>query len=540
MAFNIDSSVFRQTQKSGLRPTDPRAFTASASGLYQLGQSIQDVGQMGVQYASAQQALHNDNLKVQGEQKFTKFMQKGLLDAEFGELQADGTRKLPDVVQMGPQAIKRMTAEQKKLLKGIPALRKAGFLKTTNAQILAANGKLAGLANGRVKKASQGLDIDFKNDYLSYAGQLNPEELERGTQNYERRLARGALSGVYDPADVAKLRDVFREDVADTVENHKTAVMFSGKFTTADVEQRAQEIAANLDLNPKEKDARQTALWENSMRITRQRQTALEAVAKAKSEEQRINLFSMYVSDRLNPDGTKGPQQNDLDTAIKNGLRHAPTIKTVQKDINDNKAKAELGLEDNSPAQGYLNDLEKLKFKALSNNWTAPQLLDHINVLKKKVNEEYVNDKTRKLTKRELGEINKESNDILEGFRSEGRRNLDASKVEAEKMLKRLFGGSDQFADKYNSKRNELLADTILSANILIERGVDATIAVEKVRVLATTVEAEGITEFKADKFDLILDKARRGKLSPDDRFILEAMTTRQTKRNPPAKKSKE
>ena len=536
----IDYSTFQQTKKSGLRQTDSRAFTASAEGLARLGESMQDVGQMGVQYASAQQALHNDNLKVQGEQKFTKFMQKNLLNAEFGELQADGTRKLPDVVQMGPKAIKRMTTEQQKLLKGIPALRKAGFLKTTNAQILAANGKLAGLANTRVKKDSQGLDIDFKNDYLSYAGQLNPEELARGTQNYERRLARGALSGVYDPADVAKLRDVFREDVADTVENHKTAVMFSGSFTTADVEQRAQEIAANLDLNPKEKDARQTALWENSMRITRQRQTALEAVAKAKSEEQRINLFSMYVSDRLNPDGTKGPQQNDLDEAIKNGLRHASTIKTVQKDINDNKAKAELGLEDNSPAQGYLNDLGKLKFKALSKNWTAPQLLDHINVLKKKVNEEYINDRNKMLTKRELGEINKASNDILEGFRSEGRRNLDASKIEAEKTLTRLFGGSDQFADKWNSNRNELLTDTILSANILIERGEDATIAVEKVRVLATSRESEGIQTFSADKFESILDKARRGKLSPDDRFILEAMTTRQTNRNTPDKKSKE
>ena len=68
----IDYSTFQQTKKSGLRQTDSRAFTASAEGLARLGESISNVGEMGVQYASAQQALHNDNLKVQGEQNFTK------------------------------------------------------------------------------------------------------------------------------------------------------------------------------------------------------------------------------------------------------------------------------------------------------------------------------------------------------------------------------------------------------------------------------------------------------------------------------------
>lgn len=58
MAFNIDRSVFQQNQKSGLRQTDPRAFTAGAQGLIQLGQGLQDVGDAGAKFALAEnQAL---------------------------------------------------------------------------------------------------------------------------------------------------------------------------------------------------------------------------------------------------------------------------------------------------------------------------------------------------------------------------------------------------------------------------------------------------------------------------------------------------
>ena len=59
MAFNIDTSVFRQNQKSGLRQTDPRAFTAAAAGLTQLGQGLQDVGDAGAKFALAEQNAFN-------------------------------------------------------------------------------------------------------------------------------------------------------------------------------------------------------------------------------------------------------------------------------------------------------------------------------------------------------------------------------------------------------------------------------------------------------------------------------------------------
>ena len=57
--MDIDFSVFRQTQKSGLKQTDPRAFTASAEALARFGQSMQDVGDAGVSFALAEQKAFN-------------------------------------------------------------------------------------------------------------------------------------------------------------------------------------------------------------------------------------------------------------------------------------------------------------------------------------------------------------------------------------------------------------------------------------------------------------------------------------------------
>lgn len=55
----IDYSVFRLNQKSGLKQTDPRAFTAGAAGLHQLGQGLQTVGDAGAKFALAEQNAFN-------------------------------------------------------------------------------------------------------------------------------------------------------------------------------------------------------------------------------------------------------------------------------------------------------------------------------------------------------------------------------------------------------------------------------------------------------------------------------------------------
>jgi len=533
--MNVDLRVIQPTQNSGLRQTNPGAFTAGAEGLARLGESMQSVGQIGVEYASAQQALHNDNLKVQGEQKFTKFMQKGLLDAEFGELQEDGTRKLPDVVQMGPQAIKNMTTEQQKILKDIPALRQAGFLKNTNAQILAANGKLAGLANGRVMSDARALDIQFKNELEASAFSYPPEVLKAKKKEYLSRLARGVVTGAYDPDDAARLAETFKEDLADTLQNAKTSAMFQTQFTVADLEQRDKEISEDPDLNPKEKFLRIDNMWRRSSAITARRRTALEKEAKEKSTNARIQLYETLIDPALNPDGSLGPQQEDLDQAIEDGLRHAPTIEKFQKMINKSERLETLGSEDNNPAQGYLDQMSDLEFMALDKNWDSEKLSTELNKIRTKVRNEHANDVLEKLTSKELKEINSTSTSILKTFKDEDKKKLATAKNDATKSLKDRLGGGDKAFKRFNFRRNEIVNDAIEAAHLLIERGMDDDKAVEKILTMVVDDENEGVQSFSASDFKRLLKDASRGKLSDSVTYQVEQMLER-AKKNPPTR----
>ena len=58
--MDIDLRVIQPTKNSGLRQTDPRAFTAGAQGLIQLGQGLQDVGDAGAKFVLAEQKLFNN------------------------------------------------------------------------------------------------------------------------------------------------------------------------------------------------------------------------------------------------------------------------------------------------------------------------------------------------------------------------------------------------------------------------------------------------------------------------------------------------
>ena len=531
--MTVNLSRLRQSGGTGLRQVSAAPFVAAGQNFAQLGKDIQNLGIAGADYLSKQQALQNDNDTNLGLQKFTKDLNESLFDAEFGKVVdfETGQRQLQNPGTIAVDTVKRLQQKQAEIAKTIPSVRQGKFLNATNNQILQAQVKTATIGNTRIKEQAKKLDIEFKNTFKVTAGQLTPEALAKGDLDYQQRLARGVATNAYDADEAAKLLAVFREDVADSVENYKTSQMFAGEPTVEDVQQRSQEIAANPHLNPKEKPGRLDSLWKRAATQSAQRQKSLEKVAEAKSQEERIKLYDILIDPRQNVDGTSGLQQSDLDLAQENGLRHAPTILKMQNIINESEAIENLGLEDNSPAQGYLNELETLNNKALIKNWTAPQLSSHIEILKKKMRDEHAHDTLEKLTSKELVSINKRSSDIIKGFKDDGKRNLEASKVEARRVLGTLFGGSDQFADEFNSKRNELVQDTILAANILIERGEDATVAVEKVRVLAQSVLDEGIQSFAADKFESILDKARRGQLNSDDRFILGAMISRQRKR---------
>jgi hypothetical protein len=549
--MNVDLRVIQQNQNSGLRQTDPRAFTAGAQGLIQLGQSMQSVGQVGVEYASAQQALHNDNLVGLGERQFTQDVNETMNVIEFGEPDANGKRTLLDPNTLAPTAVKALRKKQKAVLKSIPAIRRSKFLMKTTAQIQAAQVKAFGLGHTRVLGQARKLDIEHKNDMLAVVGNMTPTELASAENFYAQKLARGVLSGAYEADEAEKLFRTFQEDVADTVENHKTNVMFAGNFTVEDLDKRSIEIGANLHLNPKEKDARQVALWERAERIQRKRQAALERQARENNDEQMSILSEKMVTDRSDPTKSgsggslkfdlstgqvrvigAGITQADLDYAKKHGLRDDKDITKIQNIVNDNEDLQHMGEADNDLGVGYLKDLEGLEFQALTKNWTDAKLSAEIVKLQKKAMTETVgSDDPFTLTSVEMEKINSKATTIIKAFKDEGKRNLKAAKESARQRLRTLFGGSDQFADKYNSKRNELLTDTVIAAHLLIDSGVRWDVAVDKVRKFTTTLEAEGIQEFKAGQFESLLKKAKRGNLTTDDVLVLQEMVRRRKKR---------
>jgi hypothetical protein len=531
MAINLDRRIIPQTQLSGLKQVDASPFVDAGNKAAQFGRDIQNLGVAAGEYLAQQQALHNDNLKVQGEQNFTKKLNAGMQNAEFGELQADGTRKLPEVTDMGPKAVKAMVKQQLEILKNIPKLRRPGFLKTTNAQILAAQNKLAGLANTRVKADARGLDIDFKNDLEANAVKYTPKYLESQKQEYLKRLARGVLTGAYLPDAAARLEETFKEDLADTLQNAKTTQMFQGEFTVEDLERRTKEIGADPDLDPKEISTRIDSIWRRSSAITAKRQTALAAVAKEKSTNARIALYDTLIADELNPDGTGGPQQEDLDQAIEDGLRHAPTIMKFQKMINQNEKVETLGLDDNSPAQGYLDELGTLESKALDENWTDIKLSKHVRELQEKVRNEHANSPLEKLTSKELTTVNAKANSLVKAFKDEGKRNTANAKSGATQTLKLVFGGTDKAFEEFNSLRNELLSDSIQAAHRLIDGGMDEKTAVEKIRSLVEVTNDEGIVKFDAATFSTMIKKARAGTLSETERYNVGQMILRQKDR---------
>ena len=80
-------------------------------------------------------------------------------------------------------------------------------------------------------------------------------------------------------------------------------------------------------------------------------------------------------------------------------------------------------------------------------------------------------------------------------------------------------------------RRETLIADVYDTARLLIKGGDRWDVAVEKVRPLVQEVLAVGINRFRGVSARDLVIKARKGLLSDDDRFILEAMAARKRER---------
>ena len=532
--MNVDLRYIQQSGGSGLRQANPGAFVQPFAQMVQAGRDLQSLGQKGAELASSQQALANDNAVNQGLNQFKKEYDSVMFNAEYGEQDpADyGTNKpgkLWPIEKINENVKKGLLDAQNKWLKTIPEIRRPTFLQKTNAQILAARVKAGELTTVRINKDARAQDIFFKNNILANAADLTDKDVELGRKEYQAKLARGVIAGVYDADDAEKLLQSFDEDLSEAVADEKTRKLFQTDFTVEDLEKLQNELLA--DPNLKNKSQRADQFWTRAESVQRQRQTALDKVAEEKSEAQRIVLAERLSDARLDPTGESGITMEDVKEAIKNGLRHAPTIEKYTKIALKNEAKRKLGEVDDSPAKKYENELEQLEFNAIAGNWTTAQLKRELDKFKKKVRDEHANDPLEVLNAKELGAINGSVNELFKSFSDEGKRNLKAAKQKAEKDLKFIFGGSDQAFDRFNSKRNELVQDAIISANLLIDNGESPGVAVEKVRKFARIFQDEGIKEFKADQFKTVFEKAKKGKLTDDERFKLQVMVERRIKR---------
>jgi len=276
-------------------------------------------------------------------------------------------------------------------------------------------------------------------------------------------------------------------------------------------------------------------MWRRSSSITARRQSAIAKQAKERSDNARIWLVDQMIDDKLNPDGSKGAQQESLTKAIDElGLRDPAFIERYQELVNKNEARATLGLEDNSPAQGYLNQMTDLEFQALDKNWSSEKLSSELNKIRTKVRNEFAKDPLKKLQASELKEINSKFTSILKTFKDADKNKLQVAKNEAAKSLKDRLGGSDKAFKQFNFRRNEIVNDAIEAAHLLIERGMDDDKAVDKILKLVKDNEDEGVQSFNAIAFeDELKKKAKSGLLTDTEIYQLENLKDRAKKPAP-------
>ena len=546
MPIKLDTTIgqvgqsFAQGLRVGYTPQiDPGPFVRAYDSTIRAGQQLQGLGEEGARYVAAQQALHNDNLVNEAINLFNKEFNDVLIEAEYGvrsdPLDSDGDGKLKPgklwaIEDIESNVRSRLSNKQQELLKKVPAIRHSSFLQKTFAKATAGRAKAQAIIATRVNKKARAVDMEFKNNLLDDAATLSDKEITDKAKEYQGRLARGVLAGVYDSDDAFKERDKFKEDLADTIQNEKTRKLFMGEFTWEQVQQRSDEILADKNLNPKEKANRSFNLIRQAGTIQRQRQTALEKQAKENSDKWIMKLTEKITDNRLNPTGKAGLTRQDLDEA-RPFIRNPTWLQKFEDIVEANEAQFQLGDEDDSPAQGYLNQIAELEYKAVTKNWTSAKLAKKVKELRDKVSTEFINDNLKKLNQKEMQAINSEIIRIVKEFDDDGLRNLKDAKAEAEKTLRYVLGGSDKAFDRFNSRRNELVSDAIEATNLLIEKGMDADKAVEKIRTLVVINDDDGISAFKADQFETMLEKAITGKLTVDERYLLGALVARRRKR---------
>ena len=293
--MDIDLRVIQQNQKSGLRQTDPRAFTAGAEGLMRLGQGLQDLGDAGAKFASQQAAIANDNL-----------VNKSLLDFEkekislLTQVQTDAAfREKTPTAQFGSYVGKKLEAKQRELLSKLPATRKNSFFLATGKNIL--QSKLTATGEG-VKLNNSNYKANAINLRRSVMDSIaNPQagfDLDTAKNNYLGFVRNGTRAGVYDPDEAANLYESFKDEAALTQLDREELILVNGEEVAPDSIDKHLANIVKAPLDPKDKTPRIESFLTSLATRSRRRETELKAIQKQVENE----AFSDYYMRVPNPD----------------------------------------------------------------------------------------------------------------------------------------------------------------------------------------------------------------------------------------------
>ena len=540
----IDYSVFRQTQKSGLRPTDSRAFTAGAAGLHQLGQGLQDVGQMGVNFASQQAAIANDNL-----------VNKSLLDFEkekislLTQVQTDAAfREKTPTAQFGSYVGKKLEAKQRELLSKLPATRKNSFFLATGKNIL--QSKLTATGEG-VKLNNSNYKANAINLRRSVMDNIaNPQagfDLDTAKNNYLGFIRNGTRAGVYDPDEAANLYESFKDEAALTQLDREELILVNGEEVAPDSIDNHLANIVQSPLDPKDKTPRIESFLTSLATRSRRRETELKAIQKQVEND----AFSDYYMRVPNPD--LAVQADDVLTlqevkaAIDLGIiRNPARIKDLQTLL---QAQEKLdhypdGFDINDKTTNQWENIKGIVLDASVFREDAAALIDAFAGQVNEMQELAPFDLTTEEANALLEKISTFKSRMFDDkFRAEEKR-IDSAKNKLRFLIK-----GDPFDQRFANVSPRVVMDAQQTAEMLIRSGVKPALAIDEAMEMLTVNASDFATGFKAEKAQAtIIEKFKKSprSISDDEREYLRRMIERRradpkaSDANKPGKKSPE
>ena len=529
----IDYSVFRLNQKSGLKQTDPRAFTASASGLYQLGQGLQDVGQMGVNFASQQAAIANDNL-----------VNKSLLDFEkekinlLTQVQTDAAfREKTPTGQFGSYVEKKLEVKQRELLSKLPATRKNSFLAATGKNIL----------QSKLTATSEGVQLNNSN-YKANAINLrrsvmdsiaNPQagfDLDTAKNNYLGFIRNGARAGVYDPDEAAKLYESFQDEAALTALDREELVLVNGEEVAPEsIDQHLANIVQS-PLDPKDKTPRIESFLTSLATRSRRRATEMKAI----QDQVENDAFSDYYMRIPNPDlsvqAVDVMTLEELKGAIDVGIiRNPARIKDLQKIL---QAQEKLdhypdGFDINDKTTNQWENIKGIVLDASVFREDAAALIDAFAGQVNEMQELAPFDLTTVEANALLKEISAFKSKMFDAKFTAEEKRIDSAKNKLRFLIK-----GDPFDKRFANVSPRVVMDAQQTAEMLIRSGVKPALAIDEAMEMLTVNASDFATGFQAEKAQAtIIEKFTKSprSISDDEREYLRRMVER---REPDSKAS--